>query len=491
MNLSDKVEAKLKAKKENISKKDYTTPKEENKPIEVKNKPNITQNVTNSTPIKKRGDYKDWEENWRISDNPILKELEKSNTGIWINEKGNYVFKDYDDDKMTNIYNSSSTINKLVSSLLKRQVFIASWKDNNKSIKPSELINLISSSYRPDIKKRFFYIQKGGTKKWYMNNFTPTKYMNYTDIPISEPKTIFRLIKHLVNYKEERFYYFLNWFAYYWITFKKPQTAIVFKGVEGAGKGTFANEIICKLFGKNQVSTISDEILESRFKANKFANKSFYIFEETSKGERKSNKNVKNFLKQIITNEIVPMEEKGIKAKDIKVMAPSIFFTNETKFLEIESSDRRFSVFTTGGNIEEIDFFGYGSFNILANEIEKELPDFARYLYNFKVNVRLANKPMNTPEKNAIINLTTTSYEKFLNAIKKKNLEFFDVLLDSDNTDDTRLFTQIKDSFNKGKIERALLTKIFNAIYKKNIRAGKLLNELKAIKPEFFNKKKC
>jgi putative DNA primase/helicase len=54
MNLSDKVEARLKAKKENISKKDYTIPTLENKPIEAENKQSITSsNINKNEKIEK------------------------------------------------------------------------------------------------------------------------------------------------------------------------------------------------------------------------------------------------------------------------------------------------------------------------------------------------------------------------------------------------------------------------------------------------------
>lgn len=487
MSYSDLFETglKMKKKKVNVSKKDYTTPKPENKQNEPKNIKNLIQNVTNMTPIK-RGDYKDWAENWKISDNPILEELDKLNVEIWINEKGEFVLRDADTGKNKNI--TPANINRKISSLLGKKVFIGSWKESNNTVTPAELISIISTDYKPELKKRFFYIQKGNNKKWYLNAFTPSEYMNCIEKPSKEPKTILTLIMHLVNYKKDRYYYFLNWLAYYWTIFKKPQTAIVLKGVQGAGKGILANEVIIPLFGKNQVSIITNDILESKFKANKFINKSFYIFEETSKGNVKSNKDVKEFIKQIITNEVVPMEEKRVTAYDVKVTAPSLFFTNEVKFLEIEPSDRRFSVFTTGGKIEETDFLGYGTFEALQAQIKKELPDFARYLYNYTVDVKLANKALNTPEKRTVVNITNNSFMKFLNAIKSRDLDYFDTLLDSEETDDKILFNQVETAFKDKRIKRALITKLFNAMYQKNITSQKLLDELKAIDPEFFGK---
>jgi len=480
MNYSEMIERKLKSKK--------IIPNKEERSQEIKEEKKLNETISNNNSIlEKRGDYKDWEENWRISDNSILEELDELGFELWINEKGEFVLKDIDTQKDEVI--TPSNINRKISSLLGKKVFIGSWKDTEYKVTPAEIISIASTDYRPDFKKRFFYIERNKRKKWYLNAFTPTEYMNYTDKPLQEPKTILTLIKHLVNYKEDRFHYFLNWLAYYWTTFKKPQTAIVLKGVQGAGKGIFAGDVISPLFGKNQTAIITNDVLENKFKADKFENKAFYIFEETSKGDVKSNKDVKEFIKQIITNEIVPMDRKHKKGVDVKITAPSLFFTNEVKFLEIEPSDRRFSVFLTGDKIINTDFLGFGSYETLAEQIKKELPDFARYLYNFEVNPRLANTPLETAEKIAVIKITSNSYQKFLLALKNKELSFFDVLLDSEDVEISLLFNEVEKAFKEGRIKRALITKLFNTLFQKNISSQKLLEELRGIDPDFFDEK--
>ena len=464
--------------------------------IKIKNDFDLTTDIIPKKPpkedkliedVKKRGDYKSWKENWRISDNPILKEFENLGFEIWINEKGEFVLKDIDTQKNEII--TSSNINRKISSLLGKKVLIGTWKDTQNKVTPADIISIASTDYRPDVKKRFFYIKRKDKKKWYLNDFTPTKYMNYIEEPFKEPETILKLIRHLVNYKEDRYNYFLNWLAYYWVTFKKPQTAIVLKGVQGAGKGIFAMNIIYSLFGKNQVAIITNDVLENKFKADNFENKSFYIFEETSKGDVKSNKDVKEFIKQIITNEIVPMDRKHKKGVDVKITAPSLFFTNEVKFLEIEPSDRRFSVFVTGDKIINTNFLGFRSYEELVEQIKKELPDFARYLYHFEIDAKLANIPMDTPEKRAVIKITSNSYQKFLIALKNKDLSFFDILLDDEDMNNKMLFNEIESAFKEGRVKRALITKLFNIIFQKNISSQKLLEEFKGIDPDLFDEK--
>ncbi len=48
--------------------------------------------------------------------------------------------------------------------------------------------------------------------------------------------------------------------------------------------------------------------------------------------------------------------------KPTEVFAQTILFSNVENPLEIESSDRRFTVFTTSDNIKNTNYFGHGSF---------------------------------------------------------------------------------------------------------------------------------
>jgi len=460
------------------------------KAINNYSKKNRQENVTNATSkkkktmqiqLKKRGDYKEWVENWRISDNEILQELEEAGIRIWIDTKGNFVFYDVT-SKKRNTLESANKLSLKISSLLGKKVEVGKWSEAKNAITPLEIISIVSEEFRPDMKKRFFKLKDNGA--WYLNTFTPTKYMNITNPPKKEPTTILNLIKHLVNYKEDRYHYFLNWLSYYWVTFKKPQTSIVFRGEQGAGKSTLANEVIAHLFGKEQIAIINNDVVDNKFRGDYFANKMFNIFEETSKGDAKSNKNIKNFIKEIITNEIIPMDKKNEKGESIKVIAPSLFFTNEVKFLEIEPSDRRFTIFTTGFNLAKTNFLGFGSYELLQKAIQAELEDFSAFLYNYQVDVKLANTPMDTPEKKAIIQVTNTSYQVFLEALKSRDLDFFDPL--QDTPEHISIYDELKVGFVEGKIKRAFLTKLFNAYYNKNITPQKLIPELKAIDPSFF-----
>jgi len=476
------LEKRLREKRN--SKNDYTEigdKKPQNMAKQEKNVTNVTSKkneTAQSAHLKKRGDYKEWEENWRISDNPLLDELEERKLQLFIDDNSKYTIRVMDTQKILKI--AKSDISLKISSLLRKKVVIG-WREAEHRIAPEELISIVGQEYNPLQKKRFYKIGDN----WYFNTFTPTEYMNFTEEPTSTPKTILSLIKHLVNYNEERFNFFINWLAYYWATFKRPLHAIVLKGEQGAGKGIFANDVITPLFGEEQVAIITNDTLDNKFKGDYMLNKSFFIFEEVSKGDVKSNKNIKEFIKLVITNEEFSMDKKNEKGIKGKITAPSIFFTNEAKFLEIEPSDRRFSVFLTGGKIVETDFLGYGTYEALAEQIKRELPDFARYLYNYPVDIDLIKLPMDTPEKEAVIHLTSNSFQKFLYALKNKDLEFFEDLKE----EEPALYHLVENAFREGKIERSKLADIYNAVFDKNFKNQKVLAELKAIDYSLFDDK--
>jgi len=488
-NYSDMIEKRIREKRKSLIQNDKNYNKNSknikaNKELitAVEEKLNETkQGIKQSYSIKKRGDFLNWVENWQISDNPLLEELDKRSLQMWIDEKGKFVLKNIDLQVENTILKND--ISFKISSLIGKRCFIGSWKDDtDNKVAPNEIISIHSKDYRPDIKKRFFQINKN----YIYNTFTPTEYMNCTIPPKKEPTTILKLIKHLVNYDDKKFNYFINWLAYYWATFKRPLTAIVFKGEQGAGKGIFAENIIIPLFGKKQVALINNEMIENKFKANLFEYKSFYIFEEVSKGNSKSNKEVKSFLKEIITNGSYQMDRKREASVEVKIQAPSLFFTNEAKFLEIEPSDRRFNVFLTGGALHKNNFLDFGSYENLTYHIKRELADFASYLYNYQIDPQIVNIPLDTPEKRAVISVTNSLYSNFLTALKNRDLEYFEDLKQINKP----LYSEIEEAFLTGKLKRPIIGNIFNTLFYKELPAQKIVSELKAIDPTFFDNTK-
>ena len=293
-----------------------------------------------------------------------------------------------------------------------------------------------------------FILQDNYTYK--LNNFKPSVYI-LLDYELKkelkfhlENSAIGKLILHLVNYDRQRLYWVINWLAYFFQGLKKSQVALVLLGEQGAGKGIFFNEVIKPLFGEDFVKTINDKSLNTNYKGSLVEKTLFFNLDEIS--AKSSSSSVKNFLKALVTNASITAEKKFKNLeKETPIYGQVLISSNELFALEIEPSDRRFTVFSTGGNLSHCNFLGYGSYETLADSIKNELESFAIYLKNYQVDKEYANTAMNTLEKgNLIHQYQMTNYKpikltklqtnviEFVEAIRSRNWNFFNIIVDED-----------------------------------------------------------
>ena len=236
---------------------------------------------------------------------------------------------------------------------------LSAFKDKNKSsneyylgeklkIIPEDL-KLVTEEIFDPFSKEEFILQDNYTYK--LNNFKPSVYM-LLDYELKkelkfhlENSAIGKLILHLVNYDRQRLYWVINWLTYFFQGLKKSQVALVLLGEQGAGKGIFFNEVIKPLFGEDFVKTINDKSLNTNYKGSLVENTLFFNLDEIS--AKNSSSSVKNFLKALVTNASITAEKKfkNLK-KEIKIYGQIIVTSNELYALEIEPSDRRFTVFS-------------------------------------------------------------------------------------------------------------------------------------------------
>ena len=302
-----------------------------------------------------------------------------------------------------------------------------------------------------------FILQDNRTYK--LNNFKPSVYMllehelNQELIFNLENSAIGKLILHLVDNNINRLYFVANWLAYFFQGLKKSQVALVLLGEQGAGKGIFFNEIIKPLFGEDFVKTINDKSLNTNYKGSLVENTLFFNLDEIS-AKNSSSSSIKNFLKALVTNTTITAEKKFKNLeKDTHIYGQIIVTSNELYALEIEPSDRRFTVFSTGGNLSHYNFLGFGSYEFLSNTIKSELESFAIYLKNYYVDEKMANTALNTVEKDELIRQYQTRQDKemlklqpkqpkltklqtnvieFVEAIRSRNWNFFNTIVDED-----------------------------------------------------------
>jgi hypothetical protein len=246
-----------------------------------------------------------------------------------------------------------------------------------------------------EINKPFGIYKENNIK--YFNMFKPTELMEeckklrenknkiHDDINFYKKyKYVSILIENLIPNTEER-HYFLNWLSYVFNTLKKTRNSIVIKGIQGTGKGVFSQYILEKYFGDYLIYTSNDD-LSSKFNSN-LMNKLMNIGNELINFEDK--RDIREKLKQWITEDYIRIEEKGIKSTLYKNTFNMIIFSNNKNPVNIESTDRRFSIIETN-NIKLLDILEQKNINKndYFKELEKESKEFIKELclYNYDEN---------------------------------------------------------------------------------------------------------
>jgi hypothetical protein len=364
----------------------------------------------------------------------------------------------------------------MFSNVFKKEITIGRNKDCD--IKTYDLKMVMGTKFDPHVKSEYFE-QDGVT---YRNTFKPTPYMEMDkETPYQKPLAILALLLHLTK-TNDRLAYLLNWLAYFFQGLKKSPVAIVLQGRQGAGKGILWDYILKALFGVNQCFQLNDKTIRGNFLADALDGKLMLGCDEISHGGT-DNKLLKNFLKGVISNPTGSHEKKHKSLNsEISLFAAVLITTNEVQSLEVEYSDRRFTIYETGGNLAKVNFLGYGTFNRLLSEIQSELEDFALYLLNYEVDVNLACTAQDTPEKQALVGVTNDRFQNFAQAIMKKNLNYFTDL----TYEAPALYNDLKLAFISNRISRKMLKECFCAIEEEKISARKLMARLRAIDSDFF-----
>ena len=418
--------------------------------------------------------------NWKIKDdNETLNQIFSKGGGIWLNCNGEICYRLNENDSVkTQPHNKANIV---FTSILNREIkLISGTKEHQADIKANDLLMISNDRFNPYKLEEFYE----DNHLFYRNTFKPTKYLQIVDSNnYQEPKAILALIKHLVNYNTEYYNYFINWLAFFYQGLKKPQVSIVLRGNQGAGKGIFFIEIIKNIFGEDYCIQVNDKTLNTNFLGGIVEGRLFFNLDEITHNIA-GNKNIKNFLKELVTNDSTAAEKKHKNIEgETKLYGQVLITSNEPYIIEVETSDRRFSIFSTGDNLKKCNYLGFETYDNFSKQIKEELEDFCKYLKSYKVNVSLANKALDTAEKRALINSTNDKFKLFTNALKNKDINFFDEL----EEENIHLYNCLVSDFTNDRIQKENLTKYFNALFEEDIKSKTLNGKLKAIEPILFD----
>jgi hypothetical protein len=420
----------------------------------------------------------------KMEENNVLNKFGEKGGAIWANLRGNICIRTspsapYQELTVTKAENILTILLGMPIKIETKKSF-DEIKNKDNTIHLSELLLVVGEEFNTN-ELQEFYEQDGS---WHINLFKPSKYLMLSAGHYNYPTATLKLVEHLVNYDSQRNWYFLNWLAAFFQTLNKSQVSILFKGVQGAGKGTFF-KIIRLLFGEDYCKEINGDSLKSNYLGGAIENTLFINFDEISYSTiGKSSFN--SFLKALITNDSITAEKKNVDlVRPTKLYAQTILFSNDEHPIEIEASDRRFTVFTTGCNLDKTNYLGYGSYQHLEDAIRDELEDFAIFLKSFNVNFEQANTALSTPEKVAMINMTANTLRDFVNAIIMKNFAYFQYLQNIN----IALFNIFTMDLQNNVIRQKYLIKVYKILYPldKTICTSKtLIKHLEMIDPFLF-----
>ncbi len=439
--------------------------------------------------LPSRIDYKSFEfNNWRKqADNEVLELIEEAGGALWLANDGELYYRLQIGDLPIKAAVTKARL--VLSNLIGRHITLITSKEDQPDIGVLDLKLVASEAFNPFVMSEFFNAGSVYTR----NTFKPTPLMLGAEIKEERPEAILKLIGHLVNNDEERLKWVVNWLAYFFQTLKRSQVSLLFRGSQGSGKGIFFDEVIKVLFGSDQTIQINDKSLGTQFLGSIIEGRLFYNLDEVQH-DLASSKKVKNFLKALVTNNAIILEKKFENMeRETPLYGQVLITTNEPYALEIEPSDRRFTVYTTGEKLESVDWLGYGSYRGLSTAIKNELPLFANYLYSYKIDTRLANTAQDTEEKEALVGATTDRFQQFAHAIKRKDLVFFESVKDSEEYNELKgdfVLSDLKADFEKGRVNKSSLKVLFELIYEEEISSKKLISKLRVVEPILFSQKR-
>lgn len=157
------------------------------------------------------------------------------------------------------------------------------------------------------------------------------------------PPLMNKLIRSLLGNPEERVIeHFMNWLAFIFQKRQRTNTAWVFSGVEGTGKGSFIDYVLRPLFGAEHVAVIQYSNMRGEFNSY-LENKLFVVVEEADINATDNANDAMAKLRLWITDEIIPLRKMHTGVQQMKNFCNFILSTNKTTPAQVSSTDRRFN----------------------------------------------------------------------------------------------------------------------------------------------------
>ena len=217
--------------------------------------------------------------------------------------------------------------------------------------------------------------------------------------------------------------YFLNWFASIFQTRSKTNTAWIFQGVQGTGKGVLFTHIIAPLLGREYCHEMTMDRLDDDFNAYLSDNIILFI-DEANISDSKHGDRLLNRIKNLVTEPEQHIRGMRRNAVIRRNYSNIILASNYDEIIPMELSDRRFNVAPRQEKPIQLEFD-----DIVT--IKAELAGFSDYLHSYEVDNKKVKRVLLSEARAQLIHLSETTVETFFHSILKGDLVYFTQYLDN------------------------------------------------------------
>ncbi len=250
-----------------------------------------------------------------------------------------------------------------------------------------------------------------------INLFKPTKYLtsNLVDANAEFP-IIERVLRHICV-DQATYEHFIKWVAHIVQFRTKTQTAWLFSGTEGTGKGTLFHKILTPILGREQTFLITQDQADEQF--NGYLRSNLLLF--LDEGDVESSKQAERMLgklRTLITDSPIPLRMMRANAISVDNYTNLIIATNKSLPVKLTAGDRRYNVAPRQNSKLIISAEEY-------NSIDNELMSFTSYLKSIELSSTTVIPVLESQARNELISLSKTVADDFFDSIKNNDLDFF------------------------------------------------------------------
>lgn len=228
--------------------------------------------------------------------------------------------------------------------------------------------------------------------------------------------TIEKVIWSVVGSDRATYEHFINWLAFIVQKKTRTQTAWLFQGVHGTGKGTMIHKILRPLLGEQNTAYLEMNQLEDKFN-ERMENSLLTFIDEMSIKDLENGSKILATLKTMITEPMLSIRKMRTASYLMNNYNNYVLCSNSSEQVTIEGTDRRYNV----------GLFQLQTIELSDDEVDVLIPNellhFTHYLQHYPVNEAKARKVLENAARADIKDASLTSIDKISKNITEGDLE--------------------------------------------------------------------